>query len=63
MLNNHYTYIYETPYNELFVITQCRTNGTVALQCDAIKIWYNIRHIHPHTFDTNVEDINSKTND
>ena len=53
--------MYETPYNGLFVITQCLTNGTVALQCGAINIWYNIRHIKPH--DTNVEDINSKTND
>ena len=63
MLNDHSAYIYETPYNELFVIMQCWTNGTVTLQFGAMKIWYNIRHINPHTFYTNVEDINSKTND
>ena len=38
MLNNHSAYIYKTPYNGLFVITQCWTNGTVALQCGAINI-------------------------
>ena len=39
---------------------QCWTNVTVPLQCEAINIWYNIRHIKPQTFDTNVEDMNSK---
>ena len=61
MLNNHSIYIYETPYNGLFFITQCWTNGTITLHCGAIPIWHNIYHIKPH--DTNVEYINSKTND
>ena len=63
MLNTHSTYIKETPYNGLFLITQCWTNGTVALQCSGINIWHDILHIKPHAFDTNVEDINSKIND
>ena len=40
------------------MITQCWTNGTVTLQCGAIKIRYNILRINPYTSDTNVEDIN-----
>ena len=39
MLNNHTEYKYETPYKGTFVITQCWTNVTVILQCDAIKNW------------------------
>ena len=40
------------------MINQCWTNGTVPLQCGAIKIRYNISHIKSYTSDTNVEDIN-----
>ena len=46
-------------YNRPFVITQCWTNGTVALQCGPIKIRHNICRIKPHTSDTNFEDINT----
>ena len=59
MLTNHTVYIYETLYKGPFVITQCFTNGTVNLQCDAIKIKYNIRCIKPYKSDTKVEDYNS----
>ena len=38
MLGNHAAYKYETPYKGQFVITQCCTNGMVALQCGAMKI-------------------------
>ena len=55
MLNNHVAYKYETPYKVPFVITQCWTNGMVALQYGTTKIRYNIRRIRPYTFDTNVE--------
>ena len=55
MLNKQSAYKYETPYNGLFVITHCWTNGTVTLQFGAIKNWYIIRHIKPHTFDTNFD--------
>ena len=60
MIYNHATYTYETPYKVPFVITQCWANGTVTLQCGAIKIMYNIWRIKTHTSDTNVEDINLK---
>ena len=36
------------------------TNGTFNLQCGAVQIRYNIRHIKPFIFDNNVEDISSK---
>ena len=48
------------PYKGPFVITHCFTNGTVNLQCGAIQITYNIRHIKPYKSDTKVEDPNSK---
>ena len=63
MLDNHAAYRYETPYKVPFVITQCWTNGMFKSQCGAIKISDNIRLIKPYTYYTNVEDINSKTND
>ena len=62
MLNNHAAYKNKTPYKGNFMITQCWINGTVAFQCGAIKIRYNIRLINPYTSDTNVEYINFKTN-
>ena len=49
MHDNHAGYKYETPYNVPFVITQCWTNGTVTLQCGAIKlgiIYVILNHIH-----------------
>ena len=55
-LNNNSAFKYETPYKGLFEITQCWTNDVVTLQCDAIKIMHNIRHIQLYTYDTNVED-------
>ena len=59
MLNNYTAYKYETPYKGPFVITQCFANGTVMLQCGAIKITYNIRRIKPYKSGTKVEDSNS----
>ena len=38
-----------------FVITQYFTNGTVNLQCDAVKNKYNICRIKPYKYDTKVE--------
>ena len=58
MLNNHAAYKYEPSYKGPFLITRCFTNGTVNLKCGAIQIKYNIRHIKPYKYDTNVEDIN-----
>ena len=63
MLNNHAAYKHETPYKGPFVIKQCWTNGTVTVQCGAIKIRYNICRINPYTSDTNVEDINPENDD
>ena len=58
MLTKHTAYKYDTPYKGPFVITQCITNGTLSLQCGAIKIKYNIRHIKPYKSDTKVGDSN-----
>ena len=58
MIDKNAAYKYETPYEGPFIITQCSINITVILQCSTIKIRYNIRHIKPHTYDTNFEDIN-----
>ena len=57
ILTNNYAFKYETPYNGPFEITWCWINGTVTLQCGAIKIRHNTRHINPYKSDTNVEDI------
>ena len=57
MLVNNADLKYKTPPKGLFQITQCWNNGIVSLQCGAVKIGYNIRHIKPYTSDTNVEDI------
>ena len=57
MLTNNAAYKYETPYAGPFLIKQCWTNGTVILQCGAIKIRHNIRRINPYTSGTSVEDI------
>ena len=62
MLDNRAAQKNEKPYKVPFVITQCYTNGTVTLQCVAIKIRYHILRIKPHTYDANVEDIISETN-
>ena len=58
MLINTAAYKCEIPYNGPFVITQCRTNGTIRLQCGAKKIRFNIRRIKPYKYDKNVENIN-----
>ena len=57
MLHKHTAYKYETPYTGPFVITRCFTNGTVNLRCGAKQNIYNIRHIKPYKYDTNLEDI------
>ena len=57
----HTAYKYKMPYMVPFLITQCFANGTVNLQCGAIKIKYNIRWIKPYKYDTNVEDSSLKT--
>ena len=59
MLIYHTAYKYETPYKIPFVITQCLTNGTVNLQCGAIKIKYNICRIKPYKSGTKLKDYNS----
>ena len=56
MLNKHNAYKYKTTYKGPFIITQCFKNGMVNLQCGAIKIKYNIRHIQAYKSDTKVED-------
>ena len=58
MLVNNSAYKSETPYNILFVITMCCTNGTVILHCCATKIRHNICRINPYKSDINVEDVN-----
>ena len=60
MITNNTAYKYETPYKVPFLIKKCWTNGTVSLQCGAIKNMYNIYHINPYKSDTNVQDINPK---
>ena len=50
----------EMPYKSSFVITECFTNGMVMLQCSAIKITHNIRHIKPYKTNTKVEYFNPK---
>ena len=62
MLDSNSAYKHETPYKGTFVITKCWNTGTVTLQCGATKIRYNIFHIKPYKFDTNIEDINLKNN-
>ena len=57
MIYNHAAYKYETPYKGPCVITQCWSNGTVTLRCDATNIWYNICHTKTYTSDIAVEDI------
>ena len=42
MLNNYAAYKYETPYKDLFAITQFWNNGKVTLKCGATKIRHNI---------------------
>ena len=58
MLTDHAAYKYETPYTGPFLITQCFANGTVKLQCGAIKITYNICRIKPSKLDTKFEGYN-----
>ena len=60
MLTNHTAYKYETPYNALFVMTQCFNNGTVMLQYYAKQSRHNIRRIKPYKLDTKVGDLISK---
>ena len=47
MITNHTANKYEIPYKFPFVIIQCFNNGTLMLQCVAIKITYNISCIKP----------------
>ena len=54
MLNNYAAYKYETPHTDTFVIARCFMNGTVILQYGATEIRYNIHHIKPYKYDTNV---------
>ena len=58
MLTNHTSYKCKTPYKGPFLITQYVTNGTVNLQCGAIRINHNIRQIKPYKLDNKVEDSN-----
>ena len=60
MLTNHTIYKHETQYKGPFLIAQCFTNGMVMLQCGAIQITYNIRHINPYKSDTKDEDFNPR---
>ena len=55
MLVDKNAFKYETPYNGMFDVTQCCTNGTVTLECGTVKNGYNIHQINPYTTDTNVE--------
>ena len=57
MIKNNADFKYKTPYKGPFEITPCWTNGTVKLQCGAIKARYNICYIKQYTYDKNVEDI------
>ena len=57
MVTNNNAFKYEIPYNGKFQIKWHWNNGMVTLQYGAIHITYNIRHIKPYKFDTNVEDI------
>ena len=63
IITNHTAYKYETTYKGPFVITQCYINGTVMLQCGAIKIKYNIHRINPYKSDTKVECFTQKNTD
>ena len=58
ILNNSASYKYKNPYKVPLVTKRRWINGTVTLQCGAIKIGHNIRQINPYTYDKNVEDIN-----
>ena len=58
ILTNNNSYIYETPYNGPFLITQYWKNSMVTLQCGLIKIRHNIRRINPYKYHTNIEYIN-----
>ena len=59
MLNIHTAYKHETSYKGHSVIKLCFTNGTVHLQCSAVKIKYNICRIKPCKPDTKVDDFSS----
>ena len=60
MLTIHTAYKHETSYKVHSVIKHCFTNGTVHLQCSAVKIKYNICRIKPCKPDTKVDDFSSK---
>ena len=63
MIDTRNAHKYETSYKSPFVITQLWTNGAFTLQCGGMKIRHNVHRVKPHTSNTNVEYINSKTND
>ena len=54
MLNNSAAFKYETSYKGPFEILQCWTYGTFTLQMGAIKIRYNIRHIHIYRYNAHI---------
>ena len=60
MIINNAAYRYEMPYNKPYFITQSCNNGTVTLQCVAIKVRHNILHIKSYTSVINVEDITTE---
>ena len=56
MFNNNASFKYKIVYKIPFEITCCYINGIFTLQYGVTKSRYNIRHIKPYTYDTNVED-------
>ena len=60
MITNNSAFKCETSYNLRFDVTQCWTNGTVALRCVERKIRYKISFIKLYTSDTNTEGIISE---
>ena len=57
MLTNNASFKYETLYNGTFEKMECRTNGTVTLQCCATKIRYIMCCIKPYLCGKNIENI------
>ena len=50
ILNNNQAFKYEILYTGKFEIKRCCTNGTVILQCGAIKIRYDKSRIKPYIY-------------
>ena len=51
---------YQSATQGPFLINKFWINFTVSLQSGVTKNRYNIRHIRPYTYDTNIEDINTE---